>query len=160
VRPRPPAGRRLWGHTGGSGSTWATIFHYPDTELSVATLVNTVGARPDAWVLQGRVARAATGPPAASDSTGSVSLETYVGRYEGGRGNRIFEVSAEGARLLIRELGVERPPTELAPLGGDAFEFVDTPTDRAVFHVSDGRALGYSIYFDAIFSNFRRRSGG
>jgi CubicO group peptidase (beta-lactamase class C family) len=154
-------GRGLWGHTGGSASTWATVVHHPEANLTIATLVNTDRTTPDAWMLEGRVARAVLGlGTPAIVPVAAVELDPYVGRYTGGRGDRTFDVSTEGSRLVIRERGREGPTTELVPVGGHAFAFAEIPADRIVFLVDEDRVLGYSIYLDGIFSNVRRREDG
>lgn len=150
-------GHALWGHTGGSSSTWAVVAHYPESSTTVATMVNTDGARPDAWMLEGRVARRVLGLPDASiDSVVVSDLGRYEGRYVGGRGNRQFEISAEGARLRIRELGRDGFPTDLTPVGEHRFALSNRPMDHVVFEVRDGVVLGYSIYWDGIFWESRR----
>lgn len=150
-------GNPVWGHSGGSASTWALLVHYPDSAVSVAAMVNTDGARPDAWMLGGSVSRRVLGlDEARIDAVTLADPRLYEGRYGGGRGNREFEVRAEGATLFIRELNRDRPPTEAIAIGPHEFALASAPMDRIVFDVRDGVVLGYSIYFDGLFWEYRR----
>ncbi len=150
-------GHALWGHTGGSSSTWAVVAHYPESSTTVATMVNTDGARPDAWLLEGRVARRVLGlPDAAIDSVVVSDLGRYEGTYIGGRFPRHFYVRVQGARLRINVMGATALPTELTPVGEHTFALSFRPMDHVVFDVKDGVVLGYSIYWDGIFWESRQ----
>lgn len=154
-------GHAVWGHSGGSSSTWAILAHYPDSEVTVAVMVNTDRASEDAWVLQGRVARRVLGiAEPVVDSGAPSELALYEGRFVGGRGDREFVLRAEGARLLIQEVGQEREPSVAVPVGLHDFALVSNPNDRVTFEVRDGEVLGYSVSWDGLFWNFRRPVAG
>ena len=87
VRLGAVADQPVWGHSGGSASTWALLAHYPDAGLTVATMVNTDRASEDAWILEGRVARRVLGiAPGPIDSVTLTNPRLYEGSYV--RGSR------------------------------------------------------------------------
>ncbi len=160
VRQGSLDGHTGWGHTGGNRSTWAVVAHYPDDEVTIVVLVNTDGSRENAWVLEGRIARAVLqlGPPRVAERPITPNeLSPYTGRYEDVRGGRQFLVSIEDGHLQVAVLNDERPATPLVHLGDHTFGFPDAPTDYLTFHMQDGRAEGYSLYFDGLFFNYRQR---
>lgn len=145
----------IWGHSGGSGSTWALFAHYPGASLTVAAMVNTDRASPDAWILEGRVARKVLGlSQERPDSVALAEAQLYEGRYVGGRGDRQFDIRVEGARLLIQQAGREGSPTQAVAVGPHEFVLANNPNDRIIFEVRDGAVL------DGLFSNFRRPAEG
>ena len=77
-------GHAVWGRTGGNSSTWAVVAHYPDQGSTIAVLVNTDGTGEDAWILEGRIARAVLNldPPQNDERPIEPSaLSSYTGHY-------------------------------------------------------------------------------
>ena len=74
----------------------------------------------------------------------------------GGRGNRQFYIRAEGARLFIQEVGRDSNPTQAIAVGPHEFVLSNNANDRITFDVRDGEVLGYSVFWDGLFWNFRR----
>ncbi len=157
VRLGELGGQALWGHSGGSASTWAMVTHYPAQDVTVSVMMNTDRSRADAWLVQGRVARTVLGiDPPTVDSVATVDIARYQGHYIGGRGDRNFELTARGGRLLIKETGSAREPTPTVPVGNDKFAIATSPTDHLAFSIREGQVLGYSVYWDGVFWNYRR----
>jgi hypothetical protein len=153
-------GHTVWGHTGGNRSTWAILAHYPDDAMTIAVLVNTDGSPDDAWVLEGRIARAMLelGPPRLAERRITpAELSAYAGRYEDVRGGRQFDVGSRDGRLQVTTLNDSRPGTPLVHVGNHTFAFPDAPTDFLSFHMRNGRAEGYSLFFDGLYFNYRQR---
>lgn len=153
-------GHTVWGRTGGHRSTWAVVAHYPNDAVTVAVLVNTDGTPENAWILEGKIARAVLelGPPRVDERPiVTDALHPYTGLYEDVRSDRRFRITADDGRLHLAVLNSERPAQTLVHLGDHTFGFPDAPMDRLVFHMQDGRAQSYAIYWDGLFFNFRKR---
>lgn len=169
-------GHPLWGHTGSFLLSYAsTLAHYPEDDLTIAVLVNTTDTTADALVIEGLVARKVLGLPDSLNESMRLSdtAPEYAGEYIG---ERIIDLQAtsDGAwpgarerfriveddglleRVVLRE-GEARPALKLVFLGDHSFGRADWPMDRFVFHVEDGRARGYSEYYNGIFATFNRR---
>ncbi len=153
-------GHNVWGRTGGNRSTWAIVAHYPGDALTIVVLVNTNGTRENAWILEGRIAQSLLelGPPEIQERPIALdALSPYTGHYEDVRRKRQFLVTAEEEGLKLATLGDERPATTLVHLGNHTFGFPEAPMDRLVFYMNEGEALGYSLYYDGLFFNYRQR---
>ena len=169
-------GRPLWGHTGSVLTTYAsTLAHYPQEDVTIAVLVNTADTSADALVIEGQVAREVfslgNAGFAARETPGAASV--YIGEYVGDRDDDIAMILAgevpnkrkrssiiedgDGIARIVMPASDERPPLELIPLGNHSFGREDWPLDRFVFAVTDGRARGYSEYYNGIFATFNRR---
>ncbi len=176
VRLGELVGRPLWGHTGSVFTTYAsTLAHYPQEDVTIAVLVNTAETSADALVIEGRVASEVFNlgviRSAAIEIAGSASV--YVGDYVGDRDDDIAKIQdgevpntrshsriiedGDGIARIVMPVTAERPPLELIPLGNHTFAREDWPLDRFVFAVEDGRARGYSEYYNGIFATFNRR---
>lgn len=83
----------LWGHTGGHAGTVAAVAHFPEEDVTIAVLINTVRSRRDALALLGDVAvpvlQLDTTPPA------TLSVATDALQREGGH----YDVTADSGRV-------------------------------------------------------------
>lgn len=153
-------GKPLWGHTGGgNGTSWAVLAHYPLDDVTIAVLINTDRTDRDAWIIEGEIARMVlgAGSPEALPEEGLPTFSPYLGEYEGGRTRRHFSIAESGQHLVVVERDADREPIRLQYVGEHSFTFSDAPMDRLVFDVQDGTAMGYSMYYDGFFADFRRR---
>ncbi len=153
-------GHPLWGHTGGSGSTWAVLIRYPSNETTVAVLINTNGAALDAADVQAEVAAALLGLAPVTQTTSPAppeGYETLEGRYESIRDRRRFRVSAAAGALTLEEEGGQGPGIQLRMVAPNTFSISAFPGDVVRFHVVAGRAVGYSVYYAGVFAAYRRR---
>ncbi len=154
-------GHPLWGHTGGHAGTVAVVAHFPEDDLTIAVLMNTVHSRRDALVLFGEVAVPVLGldttPPAAL-SVPDDALQRYVGRYVGGREGGHYDVSADSGRVRIRWSGGDSDAAYL-PVGEDRFvrDGGTYPLDRYVFQSANGRIIALSDYYNGFHQHFRQR---
>jgi CubicO group peptidase (beta-lactamase class C family) len=148
-------GHRVWGHTGGMGSYWSVLAHYPDDDLTLVVLVNTDGAAEDALTIEGDVARVVLGlgEPALEDLPLSPpERRRFIGLYEDG--SESVRIGEAGGRL---ERTVEgRGSRRLLHQGDGVFGWPEYPMDRFVFHVVNGRARGVSEYYNGLFATYRR----
>jgi len=149
------AGHRLWGHTGGMGTYWSTLAHYPDDDVTLVVLVNTDGAADDALTIEGELARVVLdlADPALQDLPLSPQEAVlFSGSFEDGSGCvRILEKDGHLERML--EGGASR---RLKYQGGATFGWRAYPMDRFVFHLRNGRVVGLSDYFNGVFAAYRR----
>lgn len=151
----------LWGHLGGNTSSHvATLAHYPETDVTVAVLVNTRGGDVGALQVEGDVARTVLGlgnPVLKDDLLVPEQQQKYLGTYVGDRGSWRYHIVADGHRLARVWAGDTTSARPLLYQGEDTFGRADWPMDRFVFHVRDGRALGYSAYYNGLFDGYYRR---
>ena len=151
-------GHRLWGHTGGHAGIVAVVARYPDDDLTIAVLSNTVRSNVDALVMEGDLAATLLGVSRAVPSTVAGSdLRPLAGRYVGARTEPTQRIDVEGDSLVVtRSDGVVRT---LVPVGDNIFmrRPEPYPLDRYVFHVTDGRVLGWSAYYNGFHGAFFRR---
>lgn len=153
-------GHPLWGHTGGSASTWAMVMRYPEDETTIAVLVNTNRARRDAADVHAALARTLFGSTSDADPPSAAVARdpgAFAGGYESIRDRRRFAIAANGDALTLVEEGASGTRTHLRPIATDTFTFSDVPGDRVRFHLVDGRAVGYSVYYSGVFIGYRRR---
>lgn len=154
-------GRSAWGHTGGHAGTVAVVSRYPDEDVTIAVLTNTIRSERDALTLLGEVVAevldlATTEPEGVA--VHADALLPYVGRYWGGRSGTQYDVSVESGRLRISQVGSDTS-TEFAYLGDHTFVMIDGdyPLDRYVFHYHDGQSLAYSGFYNGLAGAFRQR---
>lgn len=78
-------GRRLLGHTGGMGTYWSTVGHFPEENTTLAVLVNTDGLQEDALTIFGRVAAEVFELPTDREAfdRGEYPLDRVVPREDG-----------------------------------------------------------------------------
>lgn len=148
-------GHELWGHTGGMSTYWAALIDYPQDNVTIAVLVNTDGASEDALTIEGRVARIVLGlaEPVLKDLPLSQrEIHAFSGRYTDGANE--IRVFPREERLLRAIQDSERPPLRLLYQGENTFGWSAYPMDRAVLHVRDGRAFGYSQYYNGVFASY------
>ena len=155
-------GHPLWGHVGGSpSSNVAALVHYPEAALSIAVLVNTRFGGIDALMVEAEVARLALGldEPALSDLLLGPEAQTpYLGTYVGDRGAWRYHVVRDGERIARVWADDSTSARLLLHQGGHVFGRADWPMDRFVFHVRDGRALAYSVYYNGLFGGLYQRA--
>lgn len=154
-------GRAVWGHTGGHAGTVAVVARYPDEDVSIAVLSNTIRSDQDALVLLGEVAIRVFDLDAEMPTelpTAPEQLAVYIGTYRGGRGDAHYEVRAESGRLMVSRVGDDGVAT-YARVGEHTFVRVDDayPLDRYVFQVRDGAAQAYSGFYNGLHGAFRQR---
>lgn len=142
-------GHTAWGHTGGMGTYWAVLIHFPEEGVTVAVLQNTEGAAEDALTVAGPVVRAALGlgrPTLEPRDIGDLSR--FAGRYDDEGGG--FDIALVGDSL-VRIRGARHA---LIPLGPREFGWRLFPMDRFRFHEIDGRVVGVSEYYNGLFGSW------
>jgi D-alanyl-D-alanine carboxypeptidase len=165
VRLGSLSGRRMWGHTGSIVAYQATLLRFPDDDLTIAVLQNTVNAEIDALVLAWHLAEIALDldPPDVTPRATVLEPAHYEGEYvswgESDEADRT-RVIASGA--TIRRIWVNDSAsgagTPLRYLGLHEFGRDDWPRDRIVFHVVEGAAVGYSEYYAGLFGAYHWRA--
>ena len=154
-------GRTAWGHSGGHAGTVAVVSRYPNEDVTIVVVTNTIRSSQSALVLLGEVA----GRLFDLDMTEQVgvpleaeALESYVGLYRGGRGGAHYQVSIDSGRLLVSRVDSDGA-SMFAHLGEHTFARLgsDYPLDRNVFHVVNGRAQAYSEFYNGMHGAFRQR---
>lgn len=154
-------GRRSWGHTGGLNGNVAVVTWFPEEEVTIVVVTNTVGTEADGLTIYeavvGRVLDIETTPPSRL-VTDSADLLPYTGRYRGGRNGAVYDVGIEAAQLVVSQIGREAI-TRLTYLGDHTFARADgeVPLDRYVFQLSGGIALAYTGYYNGLPIAFRQR---
>ncbi len=152
----------LWGHTGSFGNYNATLLRFPERDVTVAVLNNTIDAESDALEVASYLAEIALDLPAAelplvpADPAGAERLAgTYVS-YEESADPQYNDLVVTGAGLARRWSPEEelRPLTRLEPL---VYVPPDWPRDRLVFKEVDGRVVGYAEYYSGVFSAYYSR---
>ncbi len=157
VRRGELAGHALWGHTGSIGAYVAVVMRFPDDDVTVAVLQNTLSAGDDALVMAWHLAEAALElpPPAPGEPRPVDDAARYVGKYrmvgEVTAENRI-RVTEEGT--LERWRGADAPVVPLIPEGDSRFGRADWPRDKVVFHGDGDRATGFSLYAAGMFATY------
>ena len=155
-------GHPLWGHVGGnSSSNVAALVHYPEAGMTVAVLVNTRFGEVDALMVEAEVARLVLGldAPTLQDlPLGPEAAAPYLGTYVGDRGAWRYHIVSDGERLARVWADDTLSVRSLLYQGDHVFGRADWPMDRLVFHVADGRALGYSVYYNGLFGGLYRRT--
>ena len=155
-------GNSLWGHLGGNGASYiSTLAHYPDQDVTIAVLVNTLYGEVGALQVEASVARLVLGfdePTLSDDALTSSEQAAHVGRYVGDRGPRSFTIAAHGDRIVRRT--PTDPDTSLPLLRqrSDVFGREDWPLDRLVFHRRGGLSAAVSLYYNGFFDGFYLRS--
>lgn len=151
----------LWGHVGGNpSSNVAALVHYPEADLSIAVLINTRSSESDALVIEAEIARLVLdlGDPTLLDLPLDPEAATpYLGTYVGDRGDWRYHVVADGDRITRVWADDATSTRPLLYQGDHSFGRADWPMDRFEFHVHDGRALGYSVYYNGLFGGLYRR---
>ena len=155
-------GHPLWGHLGGNpSSNVAALVHYPETDLSVAVLMNTRSSEGDALVIEAEVARLVLGlgePTLADHPLGPVAAAPYLGTYVGDRGGWRYHVVRDGDRLARVWADDTTSVRTLLHQGRHVFGRADWPMDRIVFHVAEGQAIAYSVYYNGLFGGLYQRT--
>jgi D-alanyl-D-alanine carboxypeptidase len=151
---------RAWGHTGGGlHGSWASVAYYPERGMSVAVVANGTGSDTDAATLQAAVAARLLGDrPAVRRLVPARFAAAVAGDYR--RGDAITCIQRTWSGLSRVRPTSTAPPTELLHQGAGHFVRGDFPLDRIVFQVEDGRALGYSVYYDGFFAEYWTRASG
>ena len=149
VRLGEVEGHRVWGHTGGMGTYWAVVIHFPEEGITVAVLQNTEGAGEDALTVAGAVVRAALGlrPPRLAPRS-LHDLSRFAGRYDDEGGG--FDIALVGDSL-VRIRGARHA---LLPLGPREFGWRPFPMDRFRFHEVEGEIVGVSDYYNGLFAAY------
>ena len=155
-------GRRMWGHTGSLESYVGTVLRFPDEDVTVAVVHNTVNAETGALVLARRLAETALGLPSAHPApAGPFDPAIYVGDYvswgESSKPYRSRVSEAEGGLVRTWVHAPDRS-TALIPLGPSEFGRSDLPRDRFRFHMNSGAAAAYSVYSAGLFAGHHWRA--
>jgi len=142
-------GHPAWGHTGGLGTYWAALLHFPEDALTIAVLQNTEGAGQDALTVAGAVVRAALdlGPPEL-EPRDLEDLERFSGRYDDEGGG--FDIALVDDSL-VRTRGARHA---LVPLAPAEFGWHLFPMDRFRFHEVEGEIVGVSEYYNGLFGAY------
>lgn len=155
-------GRPLWGHLGGAeNSLIAAVIHYPEDDITIAVLVNTLFGEVGPLLLEGYVASEVfeLGEDVLeAQSASSEILGAYTGEYVRGNGSR-FHVVVDDGRLAFIESEGDQPSMHLPYLGNHTFGIPAYPMDRFVFQRANRHTLGYSLYLNGLFTGFHRRIG-
>lgn len=142
-------GHAAWGHTGGMGTYWAVLIHFPAEGVTIAVLQNTEGAGEDALTVAGAVIRAALGPgPPTLEPREIGDLSRFAGRYDDEGGG--FDIALVGDSL-VRIRGARHA---LIPLRPREFGWRPFPMDRFRFHEVDGQVVGVSEYYNGLFGAY------
>jgi CubicO group peptidase (beta-lactamase class C family) len=151
-------GHRLWGHTGGMGTYWSALAHYPDDDLTIVVLVNTDNADEDALTIEGAIARVALGlgKPVLKDLRLSKGdAKAFSGVYQDATSR--VRISGSPDHLSREVVGGGGGPRALLYQGDGVFGWAQYPMDRMVYHVQEGRAVGISEYYNGMFATYKRR---
>jgi D-alanyl-D-alanine carboxypeptidase len=142
------AGQRMVTHGGGINGFITDNAYFPADSLSVTVLTNSGSAKPGE--LLKNIARVVLGAPL-PEALPRVALtaaerQTYAGRYElktpAGKVLAVTVVAGKAA-LMARPEG--QSPTELIPIGHDAFRPDFDSTVRVTFTVENGHATGFTL---------------
>ena len=151
-------GHRLWGHTGGHAGIVAVAARYPEDDVSISVVVNTIRSTNDALVLEGEIAALVFGiPTEVPSAVESLDLGPFAGRYRGEASEGLRTVSVHGAGLTVSLDGGS--PRTLVPISDATFVRQNDPypLDRYVFHVVNGTVEGYSAYYNGFHGAFYQR---
>ena len=154
------AGRRLWGHLGGAGSSYVSALgHFPDADLSVAVLINTRSASTGALQIFGDVARVvlAVDLELEDQPVGPELGRSVAGLYEGDRSRTRRQMEYDEGRVIRTSPGDPASQLVLLHQGQAVFGRADWPADRFAFHMPDGTAVAYSVYYNGFFDGFYTR---
>jgi hypothetical protein len=156
------SGHRVWGHTGSVVDAYvATALRFPDDDVTVVVLLNTIDAKIDALTVAGRLAEVVLDLPApelvpVATVHGPKFEGDYIGWGEGTEPSRSRVVEARDGTKLER-LDSRMSIVRLIPLGSDSFGRAGWPRDRVRFHVLKGVATGYSEYYAGLFAAYHCR---
>jgi len=157
-------GARLWGHTGSIGAYVATVFRFPDDDLTVAVVQNTTDADVGALILAWQLSESALGlEPPSFDEVVEVEHPSLPADFVN------FGEESEPTRTRVAvidgelQISFADDPTRTSsyqPLGPRVFVPRDWPRDRIRLHVRDGQVTGYSVYYAGMFVRYFGRVTG
>jgi len=152
-------GHRLWGHTGSVIDAYvATVLRFPDDDVTVVVLLNTIDARTDALVIAWQLAEVALELPAADlRPVAALDRAPFVGDYIGwGEGTEPSRsrVAASAEEIRLERLDGDSSVVRLIPLGAESFGRADWPRDRIQFHAAAGVVTSYSEYYAGLFATY------
>ena len=158
-------GQRLWGHTGGIDAYVAAVMRFPDADVTVVVLQNTMNASNDALVVAWHLAEAALdlAPPELVARGAPQDPSRYAGDFETWGESELpvmTRMVASPKGLARVHLGLPADTVPLLPLGADEFGLGAWPRDRVQFHMAGGKATGYSDYYAGMFAEYHWRSVG
>ena len=158
------AGQPTFGHSGGySGTGWAILAHYPESEFIFAAAMNTSYSPDEVWTLRHFVMPIVLNLPIPNHKDQSIEHpEIYLGEY--GAINRWggTQVSKRVVTTVDNGLFWDNPDTDtpgeaLYPTGRHRFSWNTFPFDEFKFHLIDGEVKAASEYYDGMFANVRMK---
>lgn len=161
VRVDSLEGQRVFFHSGGINGFASHLSHYPETDLTIAVLINTRGA--GASGVQERIARRAMGlpqPGMLARGLSEVEARRYTGKFMMTGLQLPIEIVLEEGELVARPAG--QAPFRLVYRGEHEFRAEANPEIRLVFEMRRGRAASFTLHHeDRSFEVVRvEREGG
>jgi len=140
-------GQRVFFHSGGINGFASHLSHYPETDLTIAVLVNTRGA--GASGVEERIARRAMGlpqPEMLARGLSEVEARRYTGKFIMTGLQLPIEIVLEEGELVARPAG--QTPFRLVYRGEHEFRAESNPEIRLVFEMRRGRATSFTLHHE------------
>ena len=158
-------GSRMWGHSGADKTYWSMMYFFPESEITIVTMVNTNNTSYDARELFVRVALTVLKketPDYTESEMEDYNRQMYIGNYfrPGDPTSQQVEITMkeEDNHLYYVYDGRMENGERMYCIGVDEFWIEKWPTDRVKFvRNKDGKILALKEYYAGYFAQLRRK---